>query len=409
MSATVCAFAPQQAIAQQCVPVGDRLAPVPWAQNMLAPDKVWPLSTGAGQRVAVVATGVADTPFLASALIGNTDVAPMDENRQDSGRVDCLGIGTGVAGTVAGQPVQGAGFRGLAPGARILSAKAVGDAYPTGRQPPNSVAPGTLATAIDWSIDQNATIIVVASITYEDSEQLRAAVRRAVDSDAVVIAAVGEANQNEPTGATPYPAAYEGVLGVGAIGQEGTVAQESRAEHVDLVAPGANIVTTYPRDGLGSASGTAFAAGYVGGAAALVRAYRPNRSAASVVHQLLATATPAPEGVGSARYGHGIVNPYLATLNRTVDGNPVQLPTMTPAVVTAEELARQQSWAASSSLAFTLAGAALTVAGLLTGIAVFGPRGRRRRWRSGFAPVPAAPSDTVSPSPPGGLFDDKRR
>src|SRR5690606_40057490 len=121
-------------------------------------------------------------------------------------------------------------------------------------------------------------------------------------------AAVGEPASDDPPGITPYPEAYQGVIGVGALGPDG-VAAGSRLGHIDLVAPGVEVVTTYPGDGLGLAGGSGIAAAYVGATAALVRAYRPDLSAGEVAQRLFATAAPAPEGPGSLQYGYGIVDP----------------------------------------------------------------------------------------------------
>ena len=58
--------------------------------------------------------------------------------------------------------------------------------------------------------------------------------------------------------------------------------------------------------------GTSFATPFVSAAAALVREYRPELTAAQVVARLLATADPTSGGPNSPEYGHGLVNPYRA-------------------------------------------------------------------------------------------------
>ncbi|RBM17250.1 serine protease [Prauserella sp. PE36] len=400
---------PAPALAQQCLPSGEQITPVPWAQDLLAPDLAWQASTGQGQRVAVISTGVDDSPFLAGKVVGSADVAPADPYGRDSGKADCLGTGTGAAGIIAGAELPGIGFRGVAPGARILSAKVVGDSHPTGSQPADAVSPDTLADAIDWAAGQDASVIAVSSVSYRDSARLRDAVRRALAGDAVVVAAVGDASQNDPPGTTPYPAAHPGVLGVGAITRTTEITRFSRPGEVDLVAPGEDVVVPRPGGGLGTAAGTAYATAYVAGAAALVRAYRPQLSTEDVARRLLATATPASEGTGSAAYGHGIVNPHQAVLAGTAAGAPVALPPMTTEAATAEELARQRETARSTTLAFGLTAAGVALAALLAAVAVFGPRGRRRRWRSGRAAAPMAHREPETPGPLGGLFGDRGR
>jgi hypothetical protein len=397
--------APPSAHAQEnCAQPGETVTPVPWPQQLLAPEQAWPHSTGAGQRVAVVGTGVSDTPYLGDAVTARVDLAPPPRFGEPSGVPDCLGIGTGIAGIIAAHHTDGVGFHGLAPDARILDAKVVGDQYQQAQQATSSVPPGTLAAGIDWAVDQDATVIAVTTLTYQDSDALRDAVERALDAGIVVVASVGdEPEQVQELAREPLLAAYDGVIGVGAIAADGT-AGTSRASHVDLAAPGVEIVTTYPGDGLGPATGTGYAVAYVAGSVALVRAYRPELSPSEVAHRLFATATPASEGVGSARYGYGIVNPYQAMLDRVVEGDPAALPPFAADLPSDEELARQAERERSDALAsrLVLAGLALAVA-LVAGVGLIA-KARRRRWRTGVADAPLERPEDDYPEPPRELF-----
>lgn len=393
---------------QQCVPAGADSRTVPWEQRMLAAERVWPMTTGAGQRVAVISTGVGDNPMLGGKIAERVNLAPVDTStQQPSGKPDCLGIGTAVAGAVAAGTPGTAGFHGVAPNAGILAVKVVGDSFPAGVSPAAAVAPDVLATAVNWATDHGATVIAVPTIAYTGSDSLEAAVRRALDANIVVVAATGELGSNDPATAEPFPAAYDGVIGVGSIDQSGTVAQTSRPQYVDLVAPGDKVTATYPDGGLGTAAGTAFATGYVAGIAALVRAYRPGLSAEDVFRRLLTTATPAPEGAGSTRYGSGIVNPYAAVLDTVAGGDPRELTGITDSEVDAATKARQDNKNSADALAATVAAGAAALAVLLAGIVGFGPRGRRRNWRAGLAPAPVDRPESERPEPPVELFADR--
>jgi membrane-anchored mycosin MYCP len=380
----------------QCLPEGETVTSVPWSQALLRPERAWPLATGAGQRVAVVSTGVAGTPYLTGAVAERVDLAPVDVG-QPSGETDCLGVGTGVAGIIAAAPTDDVGFHGLAPDTRILDAKVVGDRLST--DPSGPVDAGALADGIDWAVEQGATVIVVPSPAFEESPALAEAVARAHAADIVVVAAVGEAGQNEPPDLVPYPAGSEDVLGVAALAPDGTAAT-SRTGEIDLVAPGVEVITTYPGGGLGPATGTAFAAGYVAGSVALLRAYRPDLSREEVVDRLLATAAPAPEGVGSTRYGYGIVDPYRSLVERITGGEPVTQPPYQPDEPTDQELARQAAQERGDALASRLAGISLLVAVAVVAAIGFGIRGRRRRWRPGIAQVPTERPEDDLPEPP---------
>lgn len=383
----------------RCVPPGEVITPVPWAQSLIAPQRAWPLSTGADQRVAVVGTGIGPSPFLSGVVSDRVDLAPKPSFGEPSGERDCLGLGTAVAGIIAAASQAGVGFHGVAPDVKLLDAKIVGDQYPSGRDPSDTVAPAHLARGIEWATEQDATVIVVPTITYDDSARLRDAVAAAIDAGAVVVASVGEPAQNEPPGMVPYPAAYDGVIGVGALSPDGT-AHVSRTGYVDLVAPGVELTTTYPGGGLGIVSGTGFAAAYVAGSVALLRAYRPELGPADVARQLFATAAPAPEGVGSPRYGYGIVSPYHAMVDQLVAGEPAPQPTFEPAVVSDEERARQTAQARSDTFAARLALLGIAVVMLIAIAVGFGSRGRRRRWRPGLAVLPPDLPEDVHPGPP---------
>ncbi|MEV0049679.1 S8 family serine peptidase [Saccharopolyspora shandongensis] len=422
---------PSAAHAQQCVGAGQPNSPVPWAQQVLTPERLWPLTSGSKQRVAVVGTGVS-SPLLDSTIAASVDLSPPSRTG-NSGKPDCLGLGTAVAGVIGGKETSEHGFHGVAPKTQLLSAKVVGDSFPQSGQPHDSVAPktqllsakvvgdsfpqsgqphdsvapDTLAAGINWSLDQGATIITVAAVSYQDSPSLRQATKRALDADVVVIAAAGRAEQNDPPGIAPYPASYDGVLSVGMIGEDGMVAADTHAPRVDLVAPGAEVTASYPGGGVGPATGTELAAGYVAGTVALLRDYRPQLSNEEVVQRLLATASPAPEGVGSRNYGHGLINPYQAAVANLVDGHPTTLAPADPGVPTAEELAREAAWQQADSLAYGLAAVGVSAAVVMTAVVVFGPRGRRRRWRSGIAEAPVDRPEDELPEPPADLFDDR--
>lgn len=399
--------APAATAQPQCVLPGTTDTALPWGQLMLAPERSWPMTTGTGQKVAVLSTGIGPNPLLQGAVAGQTSVAPPDTGADASGKPDCLGVGTGVAGLIAGRHVTGIGFHGVAPDAQLLSVKVVGDQFPQSL-PANTVPPDTLASGVNWAVDQGATVIAMPTISYIDSEALHTAVQRALAANIVVVAATGERGTDETLPLTPFPASYDGVIGAGSIGQDGQLAQTSRASAVDIVAPGDNVLTTLPDGGLGTATGTGFATGYVAGAVALMRAYRPQLSSQEVAHRLLATAAPAPEGVGSTGYGFGVLNPYAAVMDDVTTDVPAAMPEYHPPVVDPAEQARTDAEHSSTRLAYILAAAGGGLAVLLIGVIAFGPRGRRRRWRGGLAALPVEYPEDEIPQPPAQLFADRK-
>ncbi len=353
---------------------------VPWPQQRYAPERLHPLATGAGVTVAVVDSGVDRRhPQLAGRVLGGTDL--LDPG--GDGTRDCVGHGTGVASIIAAVPHNGSGLRGLAPAARILpvrvSEQQVVDGQGTGR----TVAPGDFARAIRWAVDNHADVVNLSVVLYADHAAVRDAVGYALARDVVVVAAVGNLHGNgDPR---PYPAAYEGVLGVGAIGADGVRADFSQiGSYVDLVAPGSDVLMAAPGQGHHRAEGTSYATPFVAATAALLREYHPELSAEEVAGRLVSTADPAP-GNG---YGAGVLNPYRA-ITETTGGAAART---APVIALADErpdpaLAAQQNRRADARQRAVLLAAVggLMVVGIVL-VALIVPRGARRRWR------PADPS-----------------
>jgi subtilisin family serine protease len=150
---------------------------------------------------------------------------------------------------------------------------------------------------------------------------------------------------------------------------------------VDVVAPGGGVLAPTRAGGHQYWEGTSFAAGFVSATAALVRQAWPRLTAAQVAARIVATATPAPGGVG-------LVNPYRAVTDGLVAGSPAVAPPVRVArPAPADDAPSRAVW-------LVVGAAATAVLVLMTGAAVLG-RGRRQRWRA----RPAAP--LPEPEPPG--------
>lgn len=394
---------------------------VPWAQDVYdAPGKIWPFSTGAGVTVAVIDSGVDGRhPQLRGQVLPGYDY--VREIRE--GNVDCLPHGTAVASIIAAKRVSGIGFFGLAPDAKILPVRITNTVQLSPDAEP--LDPGTLADAIDYAVDQDAQVLNISAVVYGHDPRLANAVSRALAAGAVVVAAVGNGHSGQRDGTgptdpslTPYPAAYDGVIGVGALGPDGQRLESSQiGGYVDLVAPGGEVIAAAV-GGHDTYDGTSFASAYVSASAALLLAQRPGVSglsvrsarAAAVTRRLLATASPVAGASNSLSYGHGLVDPYRALTEPVPGGEASAVAGLTPPPhdPLAEELAAAQR--AANRNAMLLSAAAAVVMLVVLAAIVFLPRGHRRRWRPGrSAEPPAANSDDGPEFLPGdALFQPPR-
>lgn len=347
----------------------------PWPQQRYAPSRLEPLATGAGVTVAVIDSGVDKThPQMRGRVVAGRDY--LDGG---NGTRDCQGHGTGVASIIAARQQDGIGFHGLAPDARIMPIRVSEQTIIEGEQSGRTVTAEQFASAIRWAVDHGADVINLSVVLYEDNPQVRSAIAHALDEDVVVVAAAGNLHENgDPR---PYPAAYEGVIGVGAVGQDGTVAGFSqRGDYVDLVAPGSKVLVAVPERGHKEENGTSYAAPFVAATAALIREYWPDLTAAEVAARILATTDPAP-GNRAHDYGAGILNPYRAVTDTSAPARRQPAGGLPPEQIDPAEVARAERRSVAQERALWVAGGAGLVAALALLLAVVVPRGSRRRWR----------------------------
>ncbi|MBF8185444.1 type VII secretion-associated serine protease mycosin [Nonomuraea sp. K274] len=333
-----------------------------WAQRRLDVKSVWDLTTGAGVTVAVVDSGVDEThPQIR--LAGKADLT-------NTGYRDCVGHGTAVAGIIAGQPRDDFPFYGVAPGVRLLSIK-----QSNSTQGDVSL----LAKAIRTAADEGADVINV-SVETDDHPELRSAVDDALSQDIVIVAAAGNRTQDDGTSTPSYPAAYDGVLAVGSATPDGGRSTFSNPVAVAVLAPGQEISSTWTGKGYQSKlDGTSYAAPYVAGVAALVRARHPDLDQLRVRRRITLTA----DGATGSGTGAGMVNPLLAVTmvlpsEQVAVAPPVPPPL--PATVVRKAVPPDQR---SMEVATVVAAAGFGLTGVVIAAWVFLPMGRRRGWRAG--------------------------
>ncbi|MDF2260744.1 type VII secretion-associated serine protease mycosin [Streptomyces ferralitis] len=360
----------------ECTFPAQPIASVPWSLQRVMLDQLWQNSRGKGVGVAVIDTGVdARNPQLKDA-VDKHDGFDLIDNKGD-GTNDTVGHGTKVAGIIAARPAAGTGFVGLAPQATILPVRQNDD------QGKGTAA--TLAEAIRKSVAAGAKVINISQDTtgvLGPDSQLAQAVQYALDQDVVVVAAAGNNGSGGQQHST-YPAAFKGVLAVGASDRNNERADFSQSgPFVGVAAPGVGMVSTVPIGGQCVDEGTSFAAPYVAAVAALIRAKHHDWHEQQVVAQIEQTAERVDPGHNNF-IGWGVVDPVRAL---TDDAKPIDQPApdkglsksgarIQPAALTLGETPQQR---AERTATYALGGAALLVA-VIAGGAVVVRDARRRR------------------------------
>jgi len=263
---------------------------------------------GKGVIVAVLSTGVdAAHPDLAGDVTMGPDYC-------DSGRTAASPFwgyeGTAVASLLAGHGHGGGGgtdgITGVAPGARILAVQVTLE-Y---NDPLNSDTaitrrlPAAIAAGIRYAVARGASVIALPldpgtlgpasagdPAAAGGSPAERAAVSYALAHGVVLIAPAGD--NGAGTGTVNYPAAYPGVLAVGATTRDGRLAPfTSRRSYVALTAPGSGMTVADPDGGYATLASTDMSAALTAGVAALIRSRFPLLTVAEVAGALERGARP---------------------------------------------------------------------------------------------------------------------
>ncbi|MCS6805901.1 MAG: S8 family serine peptidase [Acidobacteriota bacterium] len=208
------------------------------------------VADGRGVVVAVIDTGIdVAHPALGSLTSGYDFVDRDSDPSEVSGGIG-YGHGTLVAGLI----------KLVAPGVTIMPVRAFG---PDGRGTASNIA-----KAIRYAAQNGADVINLSFGTLGQPQAMRGVMNLALRR-AIVVTAAGNSNTNWPV---PYPASVEEAMTIAATDlSDYKAALSNYGAHVDLCAPGVELISAFPGGGFASASGTSFSAALASGAVALVK------------------------------------------------------------------------------------------------------------------------------------------
>jgi hypothetical protein len=284
----------------------------------------WTSSRGTGVTVAVLSDGVqaSDADLAAGAL---TSAPAPSGAPQASGQF--LGeAGTPIASLIAGSgqgPGGTSGIIGIAPAAKILSIPVT---LPAGDPElsqssvaaaiPNAIAAGIReavrdhAGVIDLPIDPgqpDSSGMPGASAAAGGSSAEQKAVSYALTHNVVLVAPAGD--DATSSDALNYPAAYHGVIAVGAFNRDFMKAPwSSHRSYVTVTAPGEGVLAATNSGGFLRLNTTSAASAIVAGIAALIRARYPGLSVDQVRTAITTSTVFGRTGGRSDGSGFGTVN-----------------------------------------------------------------------------------------------------
>jgi serine protease len=328
----------------QFVP-NDPFYAVQWHYPLINLPQAWDVTTGANAIVAVIDTGVVTShPDLQGQLVAGYDFISdpaiagdgdgIDSNPDDPGdRSNNDGSssfhGTHVAGTVAAATNNAVGVAGIAFGARIMPLRALGiggvgtdydieqaGRFAAGLSNDSRTVPPRRADVINLSVGGPGSSPATQTLI----DQIRAA-------GVVIVAAAGNDGIDEMN----YPAAYPGVIAVGAVDiNKARTWYSNFGSWVSVVAPGGDVGQDVNRDGrpdgvLSTATfdrggmvandyaiyqGTSMATPHAAGVMALMKAVNPGLTPQRVADLLASGALTDDLGAPGKddQFGYGLIN-----------------------------------------------------------------------------------------------------
>ncbi len=259
---------------------------------------------GAGIKVAVVDSGIAPHPNLA--IAGGISCVPGVRSYHDE-----IGQGTHCAGIIAGKGVHN--VFGIAPDVELYAVKVISS---------RGGNDTTIIAGLNWCVSHQMNVANLSiSGAYAPTTAWATAIKNCQSNNVTVVCAVGDTNGSWfPYVGAPANSFVTGdndsiPIAVGAIDSNSVITSTSSRggesalwNQVTIVAPGAEIYSTYLRNSYNYMSGTSMACPHVSGLAALIAQRYPDISP----HMTKAKIALSAHGLGApaekSTYGYGLIN-----------------------------------------------------------------------------------------------------
>lgn len=333
-----------------------------WHYPLINLPDAWEITTGVRDvRVAVFDTGILmDHPDLRANISGMSydfisdprramDGDGIDPDASDPGDQSQGGStfhGSHVAGTIAAVTDNNTGCAGVTWNSRIMAIRVLGRhtsgtsydimqgvRYAAGLENDSGTIPDKPADIINLSLGGGSFSLAEQEVY-----------TRARDRGVIIISAAGNSGENAPS----YPAAYDGVISVSAVGINARIAPYSNfGDTVDVAAPGGDASTDLNGDGYTDGilstsgddssgaiehvyqfeQGTSMAAPHMAGVVALMKSLRPGMTPDDLDAWLMdgAIVRDIGEPGRDDLYGHGLIDAYKAVRTAQNGSSPTVL------------------------------------------------------------------------------------
>jgi serine protease len=331
---------------KQAVPT-DQYYNLQWHYPQINLPAAWDITTGSNSvTVAVIDTGVLlNHPDLQGQLIAGYDFITdpgnandgdgPDANPNDPGDNATPGgssfHGTHVAGTIAAASNTTRGVAGVAWGARIMPLRVLGTRGGTSFDISQAVLYAARLPNSSGTLPARRADIMNLSLGGTSSSQTEQnAYNQARAQGVIIVAAAG----NDGTAELNYPASYDGVISVSAVGIRKTLASYSNfGSRVDVAAPGGDggdlnadgypdlVLSTHGDDSGGTTAftygflaGTSMATPHVAGVLALMKSVNANLTPDDIDRLLAAGRLTTELGAAGRddQFGHGLIDALKA-------------------------------------------------------------------------------------------------
>lgn len=244
--------------------------------SLIRANDFWQIEPTKGKdvKIAILDTGCdINHPDLKGRIAGVRNFTTEDRGMANI-VTDYVGHGTHVAGTIAANE-NSSGVVGVAPNASLYILKVL------------SRDGGTiedLVKAINYAVALKVDIISMSLGTTARDIRLYYAILRAVGQNISIVCAAGNSGDGDyRTDERSYPAAFFESICVGSMNNAMEPSEFTNSnDKVDLVAPGEEVLSTYPGGRYAIMSGTSMATPHVTGALALLKNWAKKNSSRKI-------------------------------------------------------------------------------------------------------------------------------